>query len=132
MCFSSTYFISSFFNVCTYLKIAIKRPKRSGWCRQVGSDKERSKVWVGSGSGNARGRLGPRHFRIFHILIFVPYFLKNSSQQSLCLASKRLWPILINHWFSHVQYKGSIVILKKTQTKKKSPYPKYFSGYCMI
>ena len=26
---------------------------------QVGSDKERSKGWVGSGSGNARGRSGP-------------------------------------------------------------------------
>ena len=27
----------------------------------MGSDKERSKDWVGSGSGNAKGRPGPTH-----------------------------------------------------------------------
>ena len=37
----------------------LESPKTSGQCRQVGSDKERSKGWVGSGSGNARGRPGP-------------------------------------------------------------------------
>ncbi len=48
-----------------------QRSKRSGWCRQVGSDKERSKGCVGSGSGNARGRPGPNILSL--ALYFFPY-----------------------------------------------------------
>ena len=48
-----------------------KRSKRSGRCRQVGSDKERSKGRVGSGSGNARGCLGPNILSL--ALYFFPY-----------------------------------------------------------
>ena len=52
-----------------------QRSKRSGWCRQVGSDKERSKGCVGSGSGNARGRPGP------NILSLALYFFPFSTQK---------------------------------------------------
>ena len=50
-----------------------QRSKRSGRCRQVGSDKERSKGWVGS--GNARGRPGPKrdHFEINNIGISISW-----------------------------------------------------------
>ena len=48
-----------------------QRSKRSGRCRQVGSDKERSKGCVGSGSGNARGCLGPNILSL--ALYFFPY-----------------------------------------------------------
>ena len=48
-----------------------QRSKRSGWCRQVGSDKERSKGCVGSGSGNARGHPGPNILSL--ALYFFPY-----------------------------------------------------------
>ena len=37
------------------VKLIFKRPKKVGRCWQVGSDKERPKGRVGSGSDNARG-----------------------------------------------------------------------------
>ena len=52
-----------------------QRSKRSGWYRQVGSDEERSKGCVGSGSGNARGCLGP------NILSLALYFFPFSTQK---------------------------------------------------
>ena len=39
--------------------MGLKNAVKSGRCRQVGSDKGRSKGRVGSGSGNVRGQLWP-------------------------------------------------------------------------
>ena len=45
--------------------MGLKNAARSGQCRQVGSDKGRSKGRVGSGSGNVRGRLWPIVITVF-------------------------------------------------------------------
>ena len=79
MRFRSTYLNLSFF-YNTYLRITLEKAKKVQLLQllgtQVGSDKEKSKGWVGSGSGNAKGRpfeIFSKNFRGFHLLLILGF-----------------------------------------------------------